>query len=75
VGATGAYRLFDIHRLRIAFRETPRARLIPEEGRGAMQTWDALTARRNVREFEDRPLAAEHLRRTAPFTQIPRPLS
>jgi nitroreductase len=28
-----------------------------------METWDAITARRNVREFEDRPLPREHLER------------
>jgi nitroreductase len=28
-----------------------------------METWDAITARRNVREFEDRPLPREHLDR------------
>jgi nitroreductase len=28
-----------------------------------MQTWDAITARRNVRAFDDRPLAAEDLDR------------
>jgi nitroreductase len=28
-----------------------------------METWDAIRARRNVREFEDRPLPAEHLQR------------
>ncbi len=28
-----------------------------------MQTWDAIISRRNVREFEDRPLPAEHLDR------------
>jgi nitroreductase len=28
-----------------------------------MQTWDAITSRRNVREFEDRPLPSEHLDR------------
>jgi nitroreductase len=28
-----------------------------------METWDAITSRRNVREFEDRPLAAEDLDR------------
>jgi nitroreductase len=28
-----------------------------------METWDAITARRNVREFEDRPLPREHLKR------------
>src|SRR5215469_3432333 len=32
VGATGANRLFDIHHLRIAFRETPRARPTPRKG-------------------------------------------
>src|SRR5262249_60829072 len=32
VGATGANRVFDIHRLRIALREAPRARLIPRKG-------------------------------------------
>jgi nitroreductase len=26
-----------------------------------METWDAITARRNVREFKDRPLSREHL--------------
>lgn len=26
-----------------------------------MQTWDAIRSRRNVRDFEDRPLPAEHL--------------
>ncbi len=28
-----------------------------------METWDAITSRRNVREFEDRPLPEEHLDR------------
>ncbi len=28
-----------------------------------METWDAIKARRNVREFEDRPLPDEHLER------------
>ena len=28
-----------------------------------METWDAIKARRNVREFEDRPLPEEHLPR------------
>ena len=28
-----------------------------------METWDAIKARRNVREFEDRPLPEEHLER------------
>jgi nitroreductase len=28
-----------------------------------METWDAITARRNVRAFEDRPLPSEHLER------------
>ena len=28
-----------------------------------METWDAITSRRNVREFEDRPLPDEHLDR------------
>jgi nitroreductase len=28
-----------------------------------MQTWDAISSRRNVREFEDRPLPGEHLDR------------
>ena len=28
-----------------------------------METWDAIRARRNVREFEDRPLPSEHLDR------------
>jgi nitroreductase len=28
-----------------------------------METWDAITSRRNVREFEDRPLPSEHLDR------------
>ncbi len=28
-----------------------------------MDTWDAITARRNVREFDDRPIAPEHLER------------
>ena len=28
-----------------------------------METWDALTARRNVREFDDRPIAADELDR------------
>jgi nitroreductase len=28
-----------------------------------METWDAIRSRRNVREFQDRPLAAEHLDR------------
>jgi nitroreductase len=28
-----------------------------------METWDAITSRRNVREFEDRPLPNEHLDR------------
>jgi nitroreductase len=28
-----------------------------------METWDAITSRRNVREFEDRPLPGEHLER------------
>ncbi len=28
-----------------------------------METWDALTSRRNVREFDDRPLPSEHLDR------------
>ena len=28
-----------------------------------METWDAITARRNVREFDDRPLPTEHLER------------
>jgi nitroreductase len=28
-----------------------------------METWDAVTARRNVREFEDRPLPRELLER------------
>jgi nitroreductase len=28
-----------------------------------METWDAITSRRNVREFEDRPVAAEDLDR------------
>jgi nitroreductase len=28
-----------------------------------METWDAITGRRNVREFEDRPLPREHLER------------
>ncbi len=26
-----------------------------------MQTWDAITSRRNVRSFDDRPVSAEHL--------------
>src|SRR5262245_4958050 len=30
-----------------------------------METWDAITARRNVRELEDRPLAREHLERAS----------
>ena len=28
-----------------------------------METWDAITARRNVRDFKDRPLSREHLER------------
>jgi nitroreductase len=28
-----------------------------------METWDAITSRRNVREFDDRPLPTEHLDR------------
>jgi nitroreductase len=28
---------------------------------GCMQTWDAITSRRNVRSFADRPVSAEHL--------------
>lgn len=28
-----------------------------------METWDAITSRRDVREFEDRPLPGEHLDR------------
>jgi nitroreductase len=28
-----------------------------------METWDAITARRNVRDFKDRPLPREHLER------------
>jgi nitroreductase len=28
-----------------------------------LETWDAITSRRNVREFEDRPLPSEHLER------------
>jgi nitroreductase len=28
-----------------------------------METWDAITSRRNVREFEDRPLPGEHVDR------------
>jgi nitroreductase len=28
-----------------------------------METWDSIRSRRNVREFQDRPLAAEHLDR------------
>ena len=28
-----------------------------------METWDAIASRRNVREFEDRPLPDEHLER------------
>jgi nitroreductase len=36
---------------------TPRLK----RGAGEMETWDAITSRRNVREFEDRPISAEDL--------------
>ena len=37
--------------------------LTSREGSPQLETWDAITSRRNVREFEDRPLPSEHLER------------
>jgi hypothetical protein len=42
-----------------------------------VDTWDAITARRNVREFDDRPISREHLDRileaARPLTPLKRP--